>query len=143
MNMHSSFDELKRSAEQLPPSFTLLASILALQGWDQGHTELIVTREGMVQLIQKFLDDVEVDESWYLETYPDVSEAVAAGACLDALTHYRTFGYFEGRLPSLHGFNPLQYLDKNPDLKQPLGGKGPNALQDHFIQYGYREGRPF
>lgn len=46
----------------------------------------------MKQSAEKF------DEAYYLETYPDVADAVRAGAIRDALTHYERHGREEGRL---------------------------------------------
>lgn len=36
-------------------------------------------------------------EEAYLRRYPDVREAVEAGLCASGESHYRTFGYYEGR----------------------------------------------
>lgn len=143
MNVHSIFENPMQILPQLPPSFAQTAKQLNLQGWEQGHSELIVSRHGLTQLLLSALQQVDVDEGWYLETYPDVRQAIDDGSFPDALTHYRTFGYFEGRLPALIAFNPLRYLDRNPDLEQPLGGKGSDAILEHFLRHGYREGRHY
>lgn len=40
------------------------------------------------------------DEGWYLQRYPDVADAVAAGSFSDPFHHYLWFGRWEGRHPS-------------------------------------------
>jgi hypothetical protein len=42
----------------------------------------------------------EVDEGWYLRTYKDVADAVAAKAIDSASEHFRVVGAAEGRSPS-------------------------------------------
>jgi hypothetical protein len=143
MNMHNKPERQHTDYGKLPRSFAHTTRELNLQGWEQGHSDLIVSRAGLASFLQGTLDAVVVDENWYLETYPDVRSAVEAGAISDAATHYRTFGYFEGRLPSLSGFNPKQYLEKNPDLQQPFDGRGEDAILEHFLRHGYQEGRDY
>ena len=143
MNVHKKVEKQTRVWPQPPRSFTQTARDLNLQGWAQGHSDLIVSREGLVRLLQSTLETVIVDEGWYLETYPDVRSAVEEGSIADAQMHYRTFGYFEGRLPSSVGFNPERYLEQNPDLQEPLGGRGSDAILEHFLRHGYQEGRNY
>lgn len=40
-----------------------------------------------------------VDEKYYLESYPDVADAVEKGHCKSAQWHYDTCGKREGRIP--------------------------------------------
>lgn len=40
------------------------------------------------------------DEKWYLASYPDVAEVVAAGEFASGRAHYLSYGRREGRLPS-------------------------------------------
>jgi hypothetical protein len=70
------------------------------------------------------------DREWYLRTYPDVAEAGA-----DALGHYVTSGWREGRDPGPE-FATSAYLLANPDVAQ----SGSNPLL-HYIEFGYIEGR--
>src|SRR5690606_13242451 len=143
MNMHKQLGKKHQGWPQLPPSFAETSRRLGLQGWEQGHSDLVVSRHGLVELLKAMLANIVVDEPWYLETYPDVRRAVDEGSIADAETHSRTFGYFEGRLPAALGFDPDRYLEKNPDLKQPLGARGSDAIFEHFLRHGYQEGRDY
>jgi pimeloyl-ACP methyl ester carboxylesterase len=70
------------------------------------------------------------DAGFYLRHNPDVQ---AAG--VNALQHFETFGWREGRDASA-AFDTGYYLQHNPDV----AAAGVNPLQ-HFETYGWREGR--
>lgn len=44
------------------------------------------------------IEPMDFAETWYLETYPDVAAAIAAGHISGAREHYAYFGHAEGRL---------------------------------------------
>lgn len=70
------------------------------------------------------------DANWYLAAYPDV------GACgIDAVEHFMTHGYLEGRDPNGH-FSVAEYIAANPDIPLTI-----NPFL-HFIMHGAAEGRP-
>jgi len=143
MTIQRKVEQQSLARQFLPRSFAQTRRELNLQGWEQHHADLIVSRAGLLRFLQATLENVYVDESWYLATYPDVKSAIEAGAFSDAREHYCAFGYFEGRLPSAPLIDPAQYLEKNPDLKQPLGERGKDAILDHFLRHGYQEGRDY
>ncbi|WP_240993559.1 hypothetical protein [Asaia bogorensis] len=69
------------------------------------------------------------DSNWYLAAYPDV------GACgMDAVEHFMTHGYLEGRDPNGH-FSVAEYIAANPDIPLTI-----NPFL-HFIMHGAAEGR--
>ncbi len=78
------------------------------------------------------------DEAYYLQTYPDVAEAVKNGSTT-ALAHYNRFGKSEGRNPNAL-FNEKAYLAANPDVAEALK-KGLASGFDHYITIGIKEGR--
>ena len=70
------------------------------------------------------------DESWYLETYKDVS-----AVNIDPLAHFIRFGLLMGRDPGPN-FNTHFYITRYTDVMKA----GVNPLQ-HYIRYGRAEGR--
>ncbi|MGC9964448.1 MAG: FkbM family methyltransferase [Syntrophobacteraceae bacterium] len=70
------------------------------------------------------------DTSYYLESNPDV-----AGAGINPLEHYLTWGAAEGRDPNPL-FDTSYYLESNPDV----AGAGINPLE-HYLTWGAAEGR--
>lgn len=75
---------------------------------------------------------------WYLDTNPDVAEAVRQGL-IDAEEHFNQHGKAEGRSPGPL-FNLDQYLLNNPDVAAAVA-RGETTAYDHFMQFGAGEGR--
>ncbi|MBE7385203.1 MAG: glycoside hydrolase family 16 protein [Leptolyngbya sp. SIO1E4] len=88
------------------------------------------------------------NEGLYLALNPDLFQAF--GYDLHTATrHYIEYGYFEGRKPEsdslevqdfLVGFDPGAYIASYTDLIQAFGANLPAGLE-HYIKYGYTEGR--
>jgi len=64
-----------------------------------------------------------------------VAEAVVQGFLSNGFAHYQSWGWAEGRAPSLW-MDPAAYLEANPDVA--AAGIDPLA---HYLAYGYDEGR--
>lgn len=94
------------------------------------------------------------DASFYLTNNPDLGAAgITAGMALD---HYYHYGVHEARLfnpnPALapNNFSANTYAQQNPDLVAAFGIVNPanpsaaerGVLEQHFLSYGYSEGRP-
>jgi hypothetical protein len=71
------------------------------------------------------------DQSYYLATYPDVAEVRA-----DALDHFMTYGWREGRNPNAE-FSVSDYLAAFPDV----AASGANPLV-HYLTHGRPKGVP-
>lgn len=81
------------------------------------------------------------DETFYLNSYPDIRAAVAAGGFVSGLEHFQRFGLQEGRTLVSPYWNEAQYLAANPDVRNAVtAGSFRSGLQ-HFILYGEAEGR--
>jgi Ca2+-binding RTX toxin-like protein len=75
-------------------------------------------------------DNPLFDSLYYLSRNPDVFQAG-----VNALDHYNTFGWHEGRDPNAL-FDTSDYLAANPDV----AASGMNPL-DHYMTVGWTEGR--
>jgi hypothetical protein len=60
---------------------------------------LHIRYEQFKDIVQNIIDDIYVDEPWYIETYPDVSVAISDGTIETAKQHFVRYGIFEGRKP--------------------------------------------
>ncbi|MEM7356393.1 MAG: glycosyltransferase family 2 protein, partial [Acidobacteriota bacterium] len=81
------------------------------------------------------------DPSWYLLTYPDARQAVDAGRCADALTHYRTLGAAAAYDPNPR-FSEVGYRRSYPEVIAAIeAGHSPSGFE-HFAGLGRFEGRP-
>lgn len=122
--------------------FERLLESCGVRGWHDGHQTLTIDRTGFARLLRGLLSEDGFDERWYVEAYPDVRDALERSEIGSAWEHYVEFGYFEGRLPGLAGFDHDAYLGRYDDLAPLLGLPDRRAAAiDHFLTYGYREGR--
>jgi RHS repeat-associated protein len=119
----------------------------AVSDEDVSSTTVVETRrEGISYLppslsagIPRDLFVLLFDTDFYLNSNPDVAEAVASGAFLDGLEHFRLFGFAEGREPS--AIFAQDYLNDNPDVADAIAGGAFHSSYQHFIKYGFAEGR--
>jgi hypothetical protein len=81
------------------------------------------------------------DERWYLETYPDVAQAIRNGRLKSALDHYAFTGYYEGRSPGPKPIDQAWYLEQNKDVEEAITLQDVVDAQEHYNQNGYFEGR--
>jgi hypothetical protein len=81
------------------------------------------------------------DEDFYLDTYPDVAEALKAGGVGSAHEHYVTRGYYENRLPYAIGVDEDWYLEAYRDVHEAVQDGQFDSGQSHFERAGFAEGR--
>lgn len=79
----------------------------------------------------------DFDREFYEKTYPDVAEAVAAGALPSAVQHYLMYPK-DYRQPNKY-FNPIYYMENNPNVVGEMKKKGIASPLEHFLLYGYKE----
>ena len=81
------------------------------------------------------------NETFYLNCYPDVKDAVARKLLPSGLDHFKMYGLNEGRVLVSPFYNEQFYLQTYPDVRAAVeAGAFKSGLQ-HFIQYGERENR--
>jgi hypothetical protein len=119
-----------------PPSYFSLKQQLNI---DEGAV-VVLSAERFKGMLRLFLELIRVDEDWYKQTYPDVAQAIADGACKSAKEHYTLHGYFEDRLPHDVNLDEERYFADHPDVAVLFRDGGPGA-KEHYIESGYREGR--
>jgi hypothetical protein len=126
----------------LPP-FETIRAMLPITN-EKGTPVVTGTYEEFLELIRALLVSVQVDETWYLNTYPDVAEAIKEGKVATAREHFMYDGYFEGRWPFPIVVNERWYLTQNPGVADYIRAGRLTSAQQHFDHDGYREGRlPF
>jgi len=102
---------------------------------------LAIDRNYLATLLAPALTAIYVNEPWYLERYPDVSDGISRGVFLNAAEHFSKVGYFEHRMPYMIEVDEPWYLDNYPDIAAAVKLGSYVSGADHFYQYGYREGR--
>jgi hypothetical protein len=84
-------------------------------------------------------NEIDFDEEWYLQTYPDVAIAVQAGDLNSGLIHYLAHGRDEGRKPHAT-FDAAWYLKAYPAVAAEIGSDEPEALERHYRDRGQYRG---
>ncbi len=103
---------------------------------------LAVDEHFVAQLLLPRLEKIQVDEAWYLDTYPDVHAAIKRGVVPTAKAHYCLYGYFEHRMPHRILVDEPWYLMEYPDVREGVvTAKHFASGQQHFELMGYKEGR--
>lgn len=107
----------------------------------KGQLKVDVTYDEFLEFIKKFLQAVPIDEGWYRTTYPDVDEAIKAGAYRSGRQHFVEHGYFEGRRPFDLEVDEVWYTKTYPDIQLSVLNGEVASAHDHFVRHGYEEGR--
>ncbi len=92
-------------------------------------------------LMEHYVSRIYVDARWYLETYPDIRDAISAGSQISAAEHFRRFGYYEHRMPYRITVDEPWYIEAYPDVKSGIDVRHFATAQAHFDMLGYKEGR--
>ncbi len=107
----------------------------------KGQLKVDVSYDEFLDFVKKFLQAVPIDEAWYRSTYPDVDEAIKAGAYRSARQHFVEHGYFEGRRPFELEIDEAWYMKTYPDIQVSVDTGVVQSARDHFVRHGYEEGR--
>lgn len=129
--------------KKLLPNFRRVLELSEMRGYDKGHSTITMSREGLHKLFQELIARFDFDEEFYLSKNPDVAEGVKSGKIESGYEHYIHFGYFEGRLPHMNGFEPIEYVQKVPELgylRESDQEELAAVAESHFISKGYADG---
>jgi hypothetical protein len=127
------------STVQMPSFGALIVNKVVVPS--ANSTYLAVDQHLFYQLAMAAISAIEFDEAWYLSTYTDIRDAIAAGVVSSAQHHYIRHGYYEHRLPRKVVVDEAWYLDVHKDVQEALTRRHYSSGQEHFQLSGYREGR--
>ena len=80
------------------------------------------------------------DETFYLQSHPDVAAAVQEGLFTSAVQHFEYFGISEVRAPNAF-FDEDLYLLTFTDVNTAVINGGFDSGLQHYLQFGFDEGR--
>jgi hypothetical protein len=124
------------------PPFKLLRKALHIEKDDlENGGDISIPASLFKELMAHYLKDSFFDERLYLETNPDVDHAIRIGNIRDALDHYISTGYYEGRSPGLCPVDREWYERHYPDVYRAIKNGLLVDSAEHFHQTGYEEGR--
>jgi len=92
-------DQIPAGRDDVMPSYREITEVL---GFDlmAASNPLSLDPRVLLQVLDRFIRQTDVDEDGYRRAYPDVAQAIERGEILSARDHYLEFGYFEGRDPT-------------------------------------------
>jgi hypothetical protein len=103
--------------------------------------EVSVPREMLARLLDVYICLWDFDEDWYVARYPDVQEAIKTGVFPSGWAHFRTVGYFEGRMGAQLLVDTEWYVNTYPDIAKAILDGTTESAQQHYESHGYAEGR--
>lgn len=86
------------------------------------------------------VDPSVFNAQYYLDSNPDLKEALGADSRHMASSHWRVYGINEGRRASPK-FSAKIYLERYSDLRQAFGATNYLAATEHYVRIGRFEGR--
>ena len=92
-------------------------------------------------LLKTIVQCAPFSEEYYLETYPDIAEAYAAGQISDLRRHFVEFGYFEGRVGAAPPVDEAYYTSLYKDVGQAMLSGDIKSGAEHYQGPGCAEGR--
>jgi hypothetical protein len=92
-------------------------------------------------LLKTIVQCAPFSEEYYLETYPDIAAAWAAGQIPDPRRHYIEFGYFEGRVGAPPPVDEAYYTSLYKDVGQAMLSGEIKTAAEHYEDSGCAEGR--
>jgi hypothetical protein len=107
----------------------------------EDSTHFRVERNFLIALIAKRIEKIKFDETWYLNKYPDVRDAIRRGVLTSGRQHYTSSGYYEHRMPCAILVDERWYLEAYPDVADAVKAGVYKSGQGHFDMAGFREGR--
>jgi hypothetical protein len=90
------------------------------------------------QLIVAAIADLEIDGEVYKEQNPDIAKAYANRPSNEAVSHYKTVGYFEPRSLPIK-FDPDYYRRRYPDIDKAVKARVLGSPLQHFNATGVYE----
>jgi|GEM_PF-1115986 len=95
----------------------------------------------LVFLLSHWVLRAPFDEAYYVRTNQDISEALSKGSISSAEEHFRSRGYFEGRLGAPVKVDRAFYLAAYPDVAKAFARGLIKDVQSHYDETGRFEGR--
>ena len=92
-------------------------------------------------MLQTIAATLPFSEDFYMETYPDLAEAYAAGKIPNLRQHFLDSGYLEGRIGSPPDVDEGYYLGAYKDVGKAVNAGDVANGAEHYMRAGAAEGR--
>jgi hypothetical protein len=125
----------------LPHPNTFMKALHVSKERLDGKTRIAVAPALMKFLLEQLIGKLSFDQAYYLEQNPDVADSYRAGNILDLHEHFKTTGYFEGRLGAHPEVDEAFYLQSYPDVAEAIRAGRIRSAAEHYVITGASEDR--
>ncbi len=102
---------------------------------------LAVEKHFLQRCLRPLVEEIRLDEAWYLRQNPDVAEGIRKRLVASAREHYVEHGFYENRMPYEILVDEAWYLQQYPDVRAAVEQEQYASAQAHFCAAGFGEGR--
>jgi hypothetical protein len=117
----------------------LINQKILVPGQQTGYVQ--VEAHFLISCMLPVVQQIKVDDDWYIQAYPDVQQAIQKGIVLDARYHYYHFGFYEHRMPYRIIVDEPWYQAQYSDVRAAIVSRHFVSAQEHYELEGFREGR--
>lgn len=107
----------------------------------QSKSKVAIDAKLLRTLIQGLVAAQPFSEAFYLETYPDVRQAAAAGDIADPHRHFVEVGFLEGRFGAPPPVDEPFYAGEYEDVAAAIARGDVTSGAEHYMRSGAAEGR--
>lgn len=130
-----------QTPEYLPHIDLLLQALRVNRERLNSKSKIAIDAKLLRGLIQAAVARAPFSGEFYLQTYPDIAEAHAAGNIPDLHRHFVESGFFEGRFGMPPGVDEAFYTSYYKDVGQAVARGDIVSAGEHYLRQGAAEGR--
>ena len=130
-----------QTPEYLPHIDLLLQALRVNRERLNSKSKIAIDAKLLRGLLQAVVARAPFSSDFYLNTYPDIADAHAAGDIPDLHRHYVESGFFEGRFGSPPTVDEAFYTTYYKDVGQAVTRGDIASATEHYLRQGSAEGR--
>lgn len=130
-----------QTPEYLPHIDLLLQALRVNRERLNGRSKIAIDARLLRGLLQALAARVPFSGEFYLQAYPDIAEAHAAGNITDPHRHFVEAGYMEGRFGAPPAVDEAFYTSYYKDVGQAVARGDIASAAEHYLRQGAAEGR--
>ena len=130
-----------QNPEYLPHIELLLQALRVNRERLNSKSKIAIDAKLLRGLIQAIIARSPFSDEFYLDAYPDIAEAHAAGNIPDLHRHFVESGFFEGRFGTPPVVDEAFYTTYYKDVGQAVARGDIASAGEHYLRQGAAEGR--
>lgn len=129
------------STEYFPHIDLILHSLRINRDRLSSKSKIAIDARLLRLMLQTIAATLVFSEEFYMEQYPDLAEAYAAGKIPNLHQHFLDSGYLEGRIGSPPDVDEAYYLANYKDVGKAVASGDVANGAEHYMRAGAAEGR--